>query len=467
MDRALKGAAVLALALSVLISPARGALPPRHGGVLTLPAPEPLGPLDPARVETSFEATLADAVFDNLYEVRPDGTVEAVLAAGPPTVEGTTARVTLRPGARLHGGGRDLQARHVVRSLLRTTSSAQASWLLGAFASESGRPAIREVDAHTIELELARRGVRVDLILAATPLAIVGGGDLRRRPLGTGPFSARLDGHGGAELSIFRHAPEGAPWIDRVVFTAARPRDDEIRAYELGRLDGSWQGRSLYGREPSRPARTTEATVGTPWILVPNRARVLHDDETWGGVVASIDRNRLARVGLVPRRTLNAGLPAPRLPTAAPRAGTRLTMPVREDRPRELRAAEAIAGMLDERGIVLTVERLSAERYERAIARSQWDLRIARVRPPLPGRGPMAGAALAAAGQTDQARALVPTLGEPEVANQTAEALDAMVLGHEHIVLHHRADLRRLSIDVLGRLSLAELAFARTEEPFR
>lgn len=466
MARALKAAAAALLALA-LVSPARGALPPRHGGVLTLPAPSPLGELDPARVETPFEATLAEAVYDNLYEVRPDGSVEAVLANGPPEVEGTTARIRIRTGARLHGAARGLEARHVVRSLLRCTTSPQASWLLGAFAQDGGRPAIREVDDRTVELELARRGVRVDLLLAASPLAIVAGGDLRRRPLGTGPFTARLDGRGGGELAIFRHAPEGAPWIDRVVIRPARARDDEIRAFVLGELDGSWSGRSHFGREPARATSTTEATLGTPWILVPNRARDLRDDGTWGGVIASIDRSRLARVGLVPRRTLSQGLPAPRLPTATPRAGLRLTMPVREDRAREVLAAEAIAGMLDERGIHLTVERMSADRYERAIARSQWDLRIAVVRPPLPGRGPMAGAALAAAGQLDRARTLVPTLGQPEVANETAASLDAMVLGHERLVLHHRADLRQLRIDPLGRLSLADLSFARAPEPFR
>ena len=466
MARALKGAAVLLVALA-FVAPAEGALPPHHGGVLTFPAPGPIGELDPSRVETAFEATLAEAVYDNLYEVRRDGTVEAVLAAGPPEIEGTTARVRIRPGVRLHTGGRDLEARHVVRSLLRCTSSPQASWLLGAFAQEGGRPAIREVDAHTVELELARRGVRVDLILAATPLAIVAGGDLRRRPLGTGPFNARFDGRGGGQLAIFRFAPEGAPWIDRIDITPQRPRDDEIRAFELGQLDASWSGRSLFGREPARPTTTMEATLGTPWILVPNRARDLRDDEAWGGVVASIDRSRLARVGLVPRRSLSQGLPAPRLPTAAPRRGLRLTMPVREDRPRELLAAEAIAGMLDERGIHLTVERMSADRYERAVARSQWDLRLARVRPPLPGRGAMAGAALAASGQLDRARNLVPTLGAAEVANETAASLDAMVLGHERLVLYHRADLRHLTVDSLGRLSLADLSFARPPEPFR
>ncbi len=248
------------------------------------------------------------------------------------------------------------------------------------------------------------------------------------------------------------------------MITPARARDDEIRAFELGQLDASWQGRSLFGREPARPTATAEATLDATCILVPNRARALADDEAWGGVVASIDRERLERVGLAPRRALGAGLPAPRLPTAAPRRGLRLAMPVRTDRPRELLAAEALAGMLDERGIHLTVERLSPEHCERQIARSQWDLRLARVSPPLPGPGPLAAAALAAAGQLDRARALAPALEQVDLARDAAESLGAMVLGQERIVLHHRADLRQLRLDALGRLSLADLSFTRTAE---
>jgi hypothetical protein len=142
-------------------------------------------------------------------------------------------------------------------------------------------------------------------------------------------------------------------------------------------------------------------------------------------------------------------------------------MIVSSARPREGRLAEAIAGMLDERGVRLQVERLSDERYATALKRGRWDLRLAAVRPPLPGRGALAGAALAAAGQTDRARRLVASLGNREVAARTARDLGAMVLGHERIVLHHRADLTGVRFDFLGRLPLSELSFARPEEEMR
>ncbi len=454
--------ALAAVAASAL--PARGALPPRWGGELTLPAPEPVGALDPARARTHFEATLAGAVFDGLYEVRPGGVIVPVLADGMPVVEGTVATIRLRPGV-LHHGGRPVLARHVVRSIARLSSAPEASWLLAAFATEGGRAAVRELDDRSLQIQLARPGLRVERVLAASPLAVVVGGILTQRPIATGAYRARLDGHGGVELGIFRYAPDGPPWIDRVRFAPPQPRDEEVRAFELGRLDGSWWGRSVYGGEPVRRTATTAASGTAAILLVPNRARALRDDGLLGGLVAAVDRQRLERVGLTAAATLGAGLPAPELPRGAPLPrGVRLKMLVRAESALEARLAEAIAGLLDERGARLAVERVPPERYDAAAARGDWDLRLAAVRAPLPGAGALVGAALAAAGQTDRARRVVLALDDAEASAQAARTLGAMVLGHERVVLHHRADLLGVELDELGRLPLADVSFARAAE---
>lgn len=449
------------IAAVIIVPPARGALPPQFGGELALPAPEPVTTLDPARARTHFEATLASAVFDGLYEVRPSGAIEPVLADGPPIVEGTTATIRLRPGL-LHHAGRPLTARHVVRSLLRVSSVPEASWLLGAIATDGGRLAIREVDDRTLTIELARPGVHLTRILAATPLAIVAGGNLARRPVGTGPFHARLDGRGGIELNIFRRAPDAPPWLNRVRFAAPVPRDEEIRAFELGRIDGSWWGRSLYGGEPVRPAATATAPATATILLVPNRARALRASALWGGVVALVDRRRLERVGLRASATLGPALPAPSLPSAAPvPRGTQLRMLVRAAHPLEVRLAEALAGILDEHGVHLDVERVESARYDAAVARANWDLRLALVRPPLPGDGALVASALAAGGQLDRARRIA--LDDTAAVTAAARDLGAMVLGHERVVLHHRADVIGLTLDASGRVPLADLSFARVQ----
>src|SRR5690606_27435718 len=134
---------------------------------------------------------------------------------------------------------------------------------------------------------------------------------------------------------------------------------------------------------------------------------------------------------LRPRQSLAAGLPAPTLPSGTARRGLTLRMPVRTSHSTETRIAEALAGVLDEHGVRLEVERLGDERYDAAITRGDWDLRLAIVHPPLPGVAALAGAALAAAGQIDRARQLAPRLGDPAVAREVAQDLGAMVLGDE------------------------------------
>ncbi len=462
MDRALNrplAIAATAFVLGAVIAPARGAIGPAHGGELTLPAPELVSALDPARARTHFEATLANAIYDGLYEVRASGAIEPVLAEGMPIIEGTTATIRLRPGA-LHHGGRALSARQVVRSLSRL-STTDASWLLAAFATEHGRPAIHDVDERTIRITLARPTIRAEQVLAASSLAILAGGSLQR-PLGTGSFRASFDGRGAVELNTFRHAPDGPPWLNRVRFVAPQARDDEVRAFELGQLDGSWWAQSLYGGTPVRPAASANASMGACVLLVPNRARTLRDDGLWGAVAASIDRQRLERVGLVSQRSVGANLPAPELPPAARiPSGQRLRVIVRSSHALEVRLAEALVGLLDERGARVAVERVLPERYDSVVARGDWDLRFALVRAPLPGRGALVGAALAQAGQIDQARRLALVLDDNDAAAAAARAMHVMVLGNERITLHHRADLLGVTFDLRGRLPLADFSFVR------
>jgi hypothetical protein len=465
LTRLARARSALLICFGLLIAiPAHAALPPRHGGRITLPAPERAGALDPIRARTHFSATLAHAVFDGLYEVRDGGAIEPVLAEDFPVVTGTVARIRLRDGV-VHHGGRPLTARHVVRSLTRASTSPESAWLLGAFVSNGGRLSIREIDARTIEIDLARSGVRAETILAAAPLAIVVGGNTGARPIGTGPFRAHLDGRGGVELFHFRHAPDSAPWLNAVRFNPPVTRDEEVRAFELGRIDGSWWAQSLYGGAPVRPVGTATAQSSAPVLLVPNRARALRSDGAWGGVAALVDRRRLERVGITPSEVLGAGLPAPQLPgRGSITRGTRLKMIVRAEQPLEDRIAEALAGLFDEHGVRLDVERTPSTSYDAAITRGDWDLRVAIVRAPLPGDGALVGAALASAGQIDRARRIAPALDDDAATSAAARTLGALVLGRERIVLHHRADIHDMRFDAFGRVPLAELSLERGVE---
>lgn len=460
--RAIRASAASALLLLVVAaSDARGALPTAYGGSLRLPAPEPITPIDPLTATTPFAAMLAGAVYDGLYAVADDGSIVPALAEGAPAVEGDLARVRLRPGIVRHDR-RPLRAADVVASLRRAAASPRAAWLFGALAARGGAPDLRAVDDTTIELRLARPGLDVARILAAAPLAIVIG-DPARRAIGTGAFAARpaADGTGELRLVAFASAPLAPPFLADVRVVSARAREDELRAFELGELDASWHGTSLYGGQPVRAAASSTLPNAFPVLLVPNRAAgPLLEDATWFALARAIDRRRLERVGLAASARLASGLPAPRTSAGRrPRERMRLRMAVPAGDPFAGRLAEALAGILDEAGFALAVERVAPE----ALARGDADLRIETIAPPLPGPTPLAAAALAATGDDRAARALAAgDLGDASAAAAAAQALRSVVLGHRRDVLYHRADLLGVRFDALGRLVLGDVALART-----
>lgn len=465
MRRARAGSAIAlagALALSSVGLPARGALPPLYGGELRLPATAPIASLDPAEASTPFEAAVAAAVSDGLYGFDRDGHVRPVLAAAMPVIDGTVATITLRQGLVRHAGT-PLRAVSVEHSLRRAAAHPQAAWLLAAFARDGAEPDIRIVDEDSVEISLARAGVDVARVLAAAPLALATGRDPRRRPLGSGPFSARLAASGEVRLRAFRFAAEGAPYLDGIRVLPPRRREDALRAFELGHVDGSWHGESLYGGRPVRPVSSSSAPSVAPVLLVPNRSRgALRRRALWEAVASRVDRRRLERVGLRPSASLVPGLPPPRIGTA-PRPATRQTLllPVRDGDAFEEALAEALAGVLDEANVTLRVEALPPSRYGAVVASGRWDLRLATVVPPLPGPTPVVGAALATTGQLDLARSLAVRLDDATSGAAAAQRLEALVLGHRAPVLSHPASLQNVRFDALGRLELGELAMSR------
>jgi ABC-type transport system substrate-binding protein len=456
--RRVVGLALICVA-SVGSDTAGAALPPAYAGELNLPSPVPLRVPDPIAADDPFEAAMAAAVFDTLYVLSPAGRPRPALAAAMPERTGSHARIKLRPGLRRHDG-RLLQAAHVVASLERASRSPRG-YLLASFERRGGTIDARAEDDTTLSVRLARPDAPVARVLSATTLAVV-----IARGVGTGSFRARVS-PGEISLEAFRHAPEGAPYLNRIRIAAPAGRQAELRAFELGQLDASWYGASLYGGSPARAVASASPAPAVPVLLVPNRARgPLRAADAWGAVARAIDRTRLARAGLRPSSRLAASLPEPAVPEG--RRGTArmtLRMPVPDGDLLRARLAEALAGVLDEAGVALVVEPLDRERYDDAIARGSYDLRLASVLPPLPGRVALVAEALAVAGQEPLARELVRDTGlRDEAPAATAAArLDAIVLGHRQGTLHHRADLRGLRFE-RGRLDLRRIHLARPPE---
>ncbi|MEM9067863.1 MAG: ABC transporter substrate-binding protein [Myxococcota bacterium] len=439
--------ALAILALGLCVAPiAQSALPPGYGGVLRVPGTAGLRLPDPTDVRTPLEATVVAGVYDTLYTLRGNRVVPS-LAAALPEMEGDIARVRLRQGIRRHDR-RPLTARDVVRAfrpLLRSTSE---PWLSG-LARRGGGLDMRAEDETTIafrledpEFDLARR-------LAATPLSIrLGQGH------GTGPYRARLR-DGALHLYQFRPAARGAPRLRAIHIEPARSRDDELRAFDLGELDVSWRGASLYG-QPGREVVRHALPASTPVLLVPQarqRGRL-------GPLARTIDRRRLARVGLDPGDHIG-DLPAP--VARGSQTGALRLMVVAGD-PLQEELAAALAARFDEVGWRTTILRKDSTRYDVLVRTDQWDLRIVQLPPPLPDDRSLLAAAWIAVGSPDRARELLGGAGPDRVA-QAARELPAIVLGQRQRTMHHLPTLRGVEHDPWGRVLLHRAFLPRSDEP--
>ncbi len=429
-------ACVLVAGASVL--PARGALPPGYGGSLRIPGTAPLRLPNPVDVSTPLEALIARATYDTLFEVR-GGAVVPSLAVGPVEVEGDAVTIRLRRGIRRHDR-RPLLARDVARSLRRLAGSRARPWLAG-FRRHGSRLDVEVVDERTLRLSLIspRTPAVVARWLAAAPLAIQVG------RAGTGPFRARMRGDA-LHLHQFRSAARGAPYLRAFRVEPPRDRDAELRAFELGELDASWRGASLYGQS-GRDVRRLVLPSTTPVLLIPHstqRSRLR-------SIALVVDRPRLARVGMLPTDTLAPGLPAPRLAGSAPLSNMRLLVLEGDQLQEEL--AAALAARFDEVGKQLTIVRASRERHASRVAGTGWDIRIAQVPPPLPGARGIVVAAYMELRDLERAEQLVRETHEGAVST-AAEALPAVVLGWRRRSFFHPPHLSGVRHDDLGRLTI-------------
>lgn len=480
-------ALALAFAGLAAAAPAHGVLPPAFGGTVRLPLAAPLDDVDPARQAYPSGAAVAAALFDTLYAIDARGVPVPVLAESLPVASTTpgaapgTLLISLRSNLRRHDGQR-LTASDVVASMRRAATAPRAAWLLGALATAAdGMPDVRTTGPQSLELRAARvteSGLEMARVLAARPLAIVVG-DPRRRAIGTGPFSLRGSAGGATrETTLVQHGPAalGAAYLERITLLPPRARDDDLRAFELGETDASWFGATLYASPTARTpgttagaaradtdARSADGPAVCPVLLVASETGVLRDAGLRGYLATSIDRRRLERAGLVADAQLagNAVAPPPSARPPTSRPTLRLAVPVGD--PLLARVAEAVAAMLDERGVTVV---LGAAPAVDAPAAGTWDARLVSVLPPLPGPAALVGAALAASGHGDVAHALAATspLGDATAAAEAARGLDVLVLGRRRETLHYRARLRDVRFDAAtGTLDLAGVWLPRVQ----
>jgi MarR-like DNA-binding transcriptional regulator SgrR of sgrS sRNA len=472
VDAQLSRAALLAATLvahAVAPPVARGEGRPRYGGEVVATLLGRPSSFDPVRARGHADVAAIGLVYDALYRLDAGGAAVAHLAAAMPSVsaDGKEARVPLIAGVTFHDG-RPLTAADVVASLERARKA------LGYLRPIAGVRA----DGDAIVLALARPLPELAVLLAAPATSVTPGGRApTSKAIGSGPFAVvAVDGPAGEmRLAAFAGHFAGRPYLDRVTLRWFQTADDEARGYERGALDLSLRGAVAFAGH--QPKRATRAIASPPTLLVylgfgkhtyASRALrralglAIGRDAMRGDRAVPTTSPLPVELGGEPGTTA-ADLPQARVALAgdAALAGRRFDVIVDRSRPDDRAIGEKVVAALYRLGLASTLVELTPAQMAERVRDQTYDIRVDNLALPTRDAG-AAWAAAFAAGDDDWAARKLATgpLDGLAVRAAFAERLPIVPLVHRALRVHHRADLRRVELDALGRIGLADAYFA-------
>lgn len=279
----------------------------RRGGTLSIGfSIEPAG-LDPAFGDApSVDRSIYNLFYDNLFHLTAEGELRPALAtAWQVASDGLSITVQLRPNVVFHDGA-PCDAAAVKASLERVVDPALNAPYARNLADMAG---IDAVDPATLRIRLKTPSGVFLSSLATEPGMIVRvapGSDLKRSPVGTGPFRFR-EWIGGNSLTAVRNdrywrmAEDGRalPYLDQIVFRFIRNttvKITEIRAGTVQLID-------------TIQSRDFDAVAGDPNLALPPNAQGIHqwmcfnvskppfnNPDLRRAVLHAINREALARV---------------------------------------------------------------------------------------------------------------------------------------------------------------------------
>jgi ABC-type transport system substrate-binding protein len=302
--------------------------------------------LDPARIESVYEALPVGQLFDGL--VTFDAALNVVPAAAATWTisrDGLTYTFNLRPGVRFHDG-RPLTAEDVEFTIRRQLDPRQSRhglafpYLLVIKGAEQfahgGRrdlPGVVALDPLRIQIRLERPRTSFLEVLAMDALTIVSkhavtaSGDARfaRAPIGTGPF--KLQSWSAEKLRLVANPDyfAGPPHLDAVeiVFPRADERDGGTARFLRGEIDLIELGSDNYAQITTDPGvrveRYQEMSVSFLGLLT--GCPPLDDARIRRAVAHAVNREALVSEAPATRRTA-AGILPPGLPAYSPRDKT-------------------------------------------------------------------------------------------------------------------------------------------------
>lgn len=478
-------AALVLVASLLLSSPARAYLPPRYGGVTTVPLLDLPATLDPTRASRESELQVILLLFDPLFRLSPAGKPVPHLVEPKPecSADGRTWKLRLRPGILLHNG-QTLSAAQVAESLNRVRRS-PTGYLLAPVRSiaAEGMDIVIQLDRPTRELPWL-------LSAPATGIAV----RHRGRWIGSGPFKLKVWTTTGLDLLAHRAHFAGRPYLDEVRFRVFGRASAEVASFQVGTLQLSFHGTSVFGSQPRHPFTTVTSRVRTLVYLGVGRGRPhLSDPQFRLALLKGIDRRRLGRragtggaeVADSPvcqrlLRVTTRPVPFdrdgatrllgrlvqryPTLPRDAASGRPKLDLLVDASRIEDRDVATQLVADLDRIGITVTIDAQQAKAYQARLERGRYELVLGRHPGQIP-LGPVTFAgALAAAGMGVQATACMTAgrCGTRQQALDFMKQLPVIPLVHTAARLDHDARLGDLRLTYGSAVDYADVFWTRT-----
>ena len=482
-----------------LVSPAGAYLPAPYGGVVTAPLPDMPATLDPTRMARESELQLALLLYDTVYRLDASGRPVPHLVESAPQVsqDGKSWRLRLRSTVMLHNG-QPLTAAQVAASLNRLRGSA-AGYLLAV---------VREViaDGNQLVIQLRRPARELPWLLSApacgvaipVPRAPAGrsgraGIQHRGRWIGSGPFRLKVWKPTGVDLVAHRTHFAGRPYLDEIRFKVFERPSAEVASFQVGTLQLSFHGTSVFGSQPRHPFSTVDPPAMTLVYLGVSRARPYMADRRFRlALLMGVDRGRLARLAATGRhevavapvcrrlliRTRLRAVPFDRgganrllgqlashhgaLKRDAASGRLKLSLLVDRSRVEDQIVAGQLVADLDRIGIALTIDRQGAKDFDARLRSGRYDLVLARQPVQVPrGSAALAGV-LAAVGQRTAAERCMSSgrCGAAQAARLMKD-LPVVPLVHTSARVAHDARLGQLRWVGGGLLGYADVYWMR------
>jgi peptide/nickel transport system substrate-binding protein len=459
---------------------------PRYGGNIEATLLGAPSTLDPLAARTHAEITVAGLVFDTLYRVDGDGSVQPWIADGEPVYDEKrlTARIAIKKGIRLHDGT-ELSSLDVAQSLERARQ--MGKWMLAPLVGV-------KQDGDAVVLTLRAPVAELTTRLALPQLAITKAGKApTERPVGSGPYLLDTIDRKAHRLQLraFDDHFAGRPYVDQLVLTWYETPDGEARRFETGKSQVSARGAAAFAG--GQPAYRSVDIEGPASLLLFVGFGKAHADVTGDRSFRTALNLALARGGLtgissgervVPTRSplpVEAGGSAL---DAASKAGDidgarraladagkrvaalssaqlsklKLEILIEDTRPDDREIAERVVLALDKLGIQAVITPLAGQTMRQRVAAGQCDLYIGQLAEPItPAGAPLIWWDAVFSAGNDDWPMLQQQVDPAAAAKEFAKRLPIVPLMFRSVRMWHPTNLRGLAFDGAGRPCYADL----------